>query len=204
MTVETYLEGQNLVADFKGKILDQICGFMENKTGKKSIAYSKLAVLIFKPGFDKQEIIVETSDRVEKAGLEVVFSSPMKYDKETARQHYIDLAGKPFVGELTDYLSSGDCFGMLVYGDNAIQKVRDIACGIGGSTYDLKPDGIRWKYAVWIDNKPDLTRNVLHATGDVTDVKGELNCFINGAAQKLALQKVQKRENIKADKTVNK
>ena len=46
---------------------------------------------------------------------------------ETAKKHYAEHEGKPFFDKLVKYVTSGPVIKVQVEGDDAIQKVRDLA-----------------------------------------------------------------------------
>lgn len=199
MTVKEYEELTNFEEKMKIKIIENILDEMEAITGKRKIDFSKTAYLMLKPEFTSANIIKSTEKRVAECGLKVLGASAIRYKKGTAVLHYIDLTNKPFVDELTDYLSSGNCYGMMLYGDDAIQKVRNLACGVGGKTSDVKPDGLRYEFGIRnADGKLDLTKNVVHATGDERDAKGEFICFVNLVAKSMTKQKLAEMETNKS------
>jgi nucleoside-diphosphate kinase len=63
--------------------------------------------------------------RIHKAGFEVVAIKSMRLTKEQAGGFYAVHKARPFFGELTDFMSSGKIFAMVLEADGAITKWRD-------------------------------------------------------------------------------
>ena len=145
-----------------------------------------VALVMLKPGFTAPEIREMLKDRLNDANLLILKETDVFMDKDDAKLHYPHLVSKGFYPELEEYMTSGPCYAYLVYGDNAIDKVREIACGKGGSTRDSRPDGIRYQVQKMLspNAEVDVTRNVVHATGyadgdDIyADVRREVSEFI--------------------------
>ena len=80
---------------------------------------------IIKPdavGRGQQEEILA---RIHKAGFKIVAIKSMRLTKEEAGGFYYVHRGRPFYGELTDFMSSGKIFAMVLEADGAIAKWRD-------------------------------------------------------------------------------
>ncbi len=66
--------------------------------------------------------------------------------RELARQHYAEHDGKPFFGELVDFITSGPLVAMVLEGESAVEAARQVI----GATNPLQADtgSIRGDYAV--------------------------------------------------------
>ena len=63
--------------------------------------------------------------RIHKAGFKIVAIKSMRLTKEEAGGFYSVHRERPFFGELTDFMSSGKIFAMVLEADGAIGKWRD-------------------------------------------------------------------------------
>ncbi|HXR34176.1 MAG TPA: nucleoside-diphosphate kinase [Verrucomicrobiae bacterium] len=63
--------------------------------------------------------------RIHKAGFRIVAVKSMRLTKEEAGGFYYVHQQRPFYGELTDFMSSGKIFAMVLEADGAIAKWRD-------------------------------------------------------------------------------
>jgi nucleoside-diphosphate kinase len=64
--------------------------------------------------------------RIHKAGFKIVAIKTIRLTKEEAGGFYAVHRERPFFGELTDYMSSGKIFAIVLEADGAIQKWRDV------------------------------------------------------------------------------
>ena len=63
--------------------------------------------------------------RIHQAGFKVVAIKSMRLTKEEAGGFYAVHRQRPFFGELTDFMSSGKIFALVLEADGAITKWRD-------------------------------------------------------------------------------
>jgi nucleoside-diphosphate kinase len=63
--------------------------------------------------------------RIHQAGFTIVAIKSMRLTKEEAGGFYAVHRERPFFGELTDFMSSGKIFAMVLQADGAIAKWRD-------------------------------------------------------------------------------
>ncbi len=81
---------------------------------------------IIKPDATKLGVIGKIIARFEAEGLRIVAMKKMHMSKRVAEGFYAVHAGRPFFGELTDFMSSGPCVVMVLEGENAILENRRI------------------------------------------------------------------------------
>jgi len=62
----------------------------------------------------------------EEKGLHLLAMRLMKMTKEVAAKHYEEHIGRPYYKELETFMLSGPIVAMVLAGDDAIQKVRDL------------------------------------------------------------------------------
>src|ERR1700732_4382984 len=63
--------------------------------------------------------------RIHKAGFTIVAIKSMRLTKQEAGGFYAVHKSRPFFGELTDFMSSGKIFAMVLEAEGAITKWRD-------------------------------------------------------------------------------
>jgi nucleoside-diphosphate kinase len=81
---------------------------------------------IVKPDGVEQGLIGEVIKRFEDKGLKVIGLKMVKISKREAEGFYAVHRGKSFFESLTTFMSSGPAVVMVLEGDNAIQRVRDL------------------------------------------------------------------------------
>ncbi len=81
---------------------------------------------LIKPDGVKRDLIGEILRFYEKEGLKVVALKMLRLSKEEAKRFYIVHKERPFYEELTDYMSSGPIVALVLEGENAIAKCRQI------------------------------------------------------------------------------
>lgn len=126
---------------------------------------------IVKPDGVQKNIIGEVIGRFEKAGLRVVALKMLKLDEEEAGRFYVVHKERPFYKELTSFISEGPIVVMVIEGDGAIQKVREIM----GATNpkDAKPGTIRADFAT------NIERNVVHGSDSTESAAYEIPFFFS-------------------------
>ena len=80
---------------------------------------------IIKPDAVGRNLQGEILSRIYKAGFRIVTIKTMILTKGEAAGFYAIHRERPFFGELTDFMSSGKIFAMVLEADGAIQKWRD-------------------------------------------------------------------------------
>jgi nucleoside-diphosphate kinase len=104
---------------------------------------------IIKPDGVKQKVIGDIIGRFEKGGLKVVAMRMVHMSKREAEGFYLVHKDKPFYNSLTNFMSSGPSVVMILAGDGAIAKNRQLM----GATDPKKADAgtIRATYASSIE-----------------------------------------------------
>jgi nucleoside-diphosphate kinase len=87
---------------------------------------------------------------ISEAGLEIVAVKSMRLSTVDAAGFYAVHAERPFFGELVEYMTSGPIVAMVLAGDNAIQKWRDLM----GPTDATKagPETLRGRFGTSLQN----------------------------------------------------
>jgi len=101
--------------------------------------------------------------------LKILKSKKIKISKDEASEFYKVHQTKPFYDALCGYLSSGPIIVMILEGDNAVLKNREIM----GATDPLKAEEgtLRKMYGISID------KNSVHGSDSVENAKTEIGFF---------------------------
>ena len=132
------------------------------------MSMEKTLVLV-KPDGVRKNLIGEIISRFEKRGLRVAALKMMHMDEALAKKHYAEHDGKPFFGELVEFITSGPVAAMVISGENAIKAVR----GQMGATnpLDSVPGSIRGDYALTIGE------NIVHGSDSEESAAREIKNF---------------------------
>ena len=105
----------------------------------------------------------------QKNNLKILKSKKVKISKEEASEFYKVHQTKPFYNDLCNYLSSGPIVVMILEGENAISKNRQLM----GATDPIKAEEgtLRKMYGISID------KNSVHGSDSVENGKIEIDFF---------------------------
>ncbi len=125
--------------------------------------------VMIKPDGVQKKIIGSIVDRFEAKGLTLIKAELLTISRETAEMHYREHQGKPFFGELIDFITSGPVFAMVWEGTNAVSAIRKMV----GSTNpaDAASGTIRGDYAL------DVASNIIHASDSLASAEREIKLF---------------------------
>jgi nucleoside-diphosphate kinase len=130
---------------------------------------SEVTLSLIKPDAVERNLIGKIVQIFEDNGLVIDQMKKIKVDVDFAKKFYSVHSDKPFFNDLCSYISSGPLVAMILKGDNAVQKNRDLM----GATNpkDAKPGTIRNLYAISID------KNSVHGSDSVENAKIEIDLF---------------------------
>src|SRR3954467_6867776 len=99
-----------------------------------------------KPPAPARGLSGEIIARFERKGLKIVAAKHMTVTEDLAKQHYGEHEGKPFFGELVEFITSGPIMALVFEGDEAIRAARQVI----GATNPLEsaPGSIRGDFAI--------------------------------------------------------
>jgi nucleoside-diphosphate kinase len=124
---------------------------------------------IVKPDGVKKNLIGEVLKRFEQPGLRIAAMRMLRMSIDDAKGFYIIHKERPFYDSLTSFMSEGPVVVMVVEGDNAINKVRQIM----GATNpkDAAPGTIRADFA------SDIEHNIVHGSDSKESAAYEIPYF---------------------------
>jgi len=113
-------------------------------------------LILVKPDAMQRELAGQVIARFQAIDLKLCALKMLQMDRALAERHYGVHAEKPFFGSLVDYITSGPIVAMVLAGDNAIARAREIM----GATDPAKaaPGTIR------ADFGESIERNVVHGS----------------------------------------
>ena len=124
---------------------------------------------IIKPDAVERNLDNKIKNFFEKKNLKVLKSKKVKISKEEASEFYKVHQTKPFYNDLCNYLSSGPIVVMILEGENAVLKTRQLM----GATDPSKADEgtLRKMYGLSID------KNSVHGSDSDENGKIEIDFF---------------------------
>jgi nucleoside-diphosphate kinase len=87
------------------------------------MAVERTLVLV-KPDAMRRQLAGEIVARLERRGLQLRAARLLTVDRELGEEHYAEHVGKPFFGELIEFITSGTTLALAVEGEGAITSVR--------------------------------------------------------------------------------
>ncbi|HWK16444.1 MAG TPA: nucleoside-diphosphate kinase [Solirubrobacteraceae bacterium] len=103
-------------------------------------------LILVKPDAFGRNLTGEIIARFERKGLRLAALTLMTMTRELAQQHYAEHDGKPFFGELVDFITSGPLVAMVLEGERAVEAARQVI----GATNPLQANtgSIRGDFAI--------------------------------------------------------
>ena len=124
---------------------------------------------IIKPDAVERNLENEIKDFIERKNLKIIKNKKVKISKEEASEFYKIHQTKPFYNDLCSYLSSGPIYVMVLEGENAVMKNREI---MGATDPEKAEEGtLRKLYGLSID------KNSVHGSDSEVNAKIEINFF---------------------------
>ncbi|RLC27685.1 MAG: nucleoside-diphosphate kinase [Deltaproteobacteria bacterium] len=126
---------------------------------------------IIKPDGVSRNLIGTVINRMENKGLKIAAMKMIRMTKAQAMGFYQVHEGKPFYDSVTDFMSSGPCVVMVLEGESAIKKYRDL---MGATNFKEAEEGtIRRDFAT------DIEKNVVHGSDSHETARFEISYFFN-------------------------
>jgi nucleoside-diphosphate kinase len=126
-------------------------------------------LILVKPDAFARNLTGEIISRFERKGLHLVALQHMTMTRELASQHYAEHEGKPFYGELVDFITSAPLVAMVLEGEKAIAAARQVI----GATNPLEANtgSIRGDYAI------EVGQNMVHGSDAPESAAREVALF---------------------------
>jgi nucleoside-diphosphate kinase len=126
---------------------------------------------IVKPDGVQKHLIGEVIKRFESHGLKVIALKMISIDKKEAEGFYAVHRGKPFFESLTTFMSSGPSVVMVLEGEGAISKTREL---MGATDPQQSKEGtLRRQFAT------NVEKNVVHGSDAPETAAFEIKYFFN-------------------------
>jgi nucleoside-diphosphate kinase len=126
-------------------------------------------LILVKPDAFARGLTGEIIARFENKGLRIVALRYMTMTQDLAQRHYAEHEGKPFFGELVDFIISGPLIAMVLEGEQAVTAARQVI----GATNPLEaaPGSIRGDYAIAVG------QNMVHGSDSPESAQREAELF---------------------------
>jgi nucleoside-diphosphate kinase len=126
-----------------------------------------------KPDAVEKNCIGAVLARLEQAGLRIVAAKMVQLSRKEAEQFYAVHKGKHFFEKLVTFITSGPLLAMVLEGENAILKNREVM----GATDPRKalPGTIRGDFARDVGDQ--MERNVVHGSDAPETARFEIGFF---------------------------
>jgi nucleoside-diphosphate kinase len=126
-------------------------------------------LILVKPDAWARNLTGEIIARFERKGLKLAALKQMTMSRELAQSHYAEHDGKPFFGELVDFITSGPLVAMVLEGDSAITAARQVI----GATNPLQANtgSIRGDFAIAVG------QNMVHGSDSPESAAREVGLF---------------------------
>lgn len=124
---------------------------------------------IIKPDAVAKNVIGKIVDRFESNGLRIAAMKKVQLSEADAKAFYAVHVSRPFYGELVAFMTSGPVVVMVLEGENAVAKNRDL---MGATNPKEAAKGtIRADFAESID------ANAVHGSDSLENAKNEIAFF---------------------------
>jgi nucleoside-diphosphate kinase len=126
-------------------------------------------LILVKPDAFARNLTGEIIARFERKGLRIVALKHMQMDRDLASEHYAEHEGKPFFGELVEFITSGPLMALVMEGDDAVAAARQVI----GATNPLEaaPGSIRGDFS------RAVSQNMVHGSDSVESGQRETKLF---------------------------
>lgn len=130
---------------------------------------------IIKPDATSKNLLGKIIGRFEEEGLTVSAIRKVWLSKQEAEGFYAEHSERPFFGELVEFMTSGPCVVMVLEGEGAILKNREI---MGATNPEKAAEGtLRKLYA------ESMGRNAVHGSDSPESAARETSYFFQSIQQ---------------------
>jgi nucleoside-diphosphate kinase len=131
-------------------------------------------LILVKPDAFARNLTGEIIARFERKGLRIVALRHLQMTADLAERHYAEHEGKPFFGELVEFITSGPLVAMVLEGHEAVVAARQVI----GATNPLEaaPGSIRGDFALQVG------QNMVHGSDSNESAAREIALFFGELA----------------------
>jgi nucleoside-diphosphate kinase len=130
---------------------------------------SERTLVLVKPDAVRRGLIGEIVGRLERKGLTIAALELRTLDRDTASKHYGEHEGKPFFGELVDFITGGPLVAIVAEGHRAVEAVRALM-GVTDPVASA-PGSIRGDFAL------EIGQNLVHGSDSLESAAREIKIF---------------------------
>jgi nucleoside-diphosphate kinase len=125
--------------------------------------------VMIKPDAFQRRLSGEILGRIEWRGFTLRGLKLLRVSPEQANQHYAEHEGKPFFGELVEFITSGPVIAMVVEGPAAVSTLRTMM----GATnpLDSAPGTLRGDFAL------EIGQNIVHGSDSPDSAAREIAIY---------------------------
>ncbi|HEY0636158.1 MAG TPA: nucleoside-diphosphate kinase [Pseudonocardiaceae bacterium] len=131
---------------------------------------SERTLVLVKPDGVARGLVGEVLSRIERKGLRLVAVNLRTVDRALAEQHYAEHDGKPFFGDLLDFITSGPVLAAVVEGPRAVAAFRQLAGGTD-PVEKAAPGSIRADFAL------ETQSNLVHGSDSPESAAREIKLW---------------------------
>jgi nucleoside-diphosphate kinase len=126
-------------------------------------------LILVKPDAWARRLTGEIIARFERKGLRLAALKQMTMERDLAERHYAEHEGKPFYGELVDFITSGPLVALVLEGERAVEAARQVI----GATDPVAaaPGSIRGDFATQVG------QNMVHGSDSPESAAREVALF---------------------------
>src|SRR3978361_1287744 len=130
-------------------------------------------LILVKPDAFARGLTGEIVARFERKGLKIAEMKKMTVTEDRAKEPNAEHNGKPFFGELVEFITSGPIVAMVLEGDEAVKAARQV---IGATNpIEATTGSIRGDFATQVG------QNMVHGSDAVESGQREAGIFFPGA-----------------------
>lgn len=131
---------------------------------------SERTLVLVKPDGVRRGLVGEVISRIERKGLTLAALELRTVDRALAEQHYAEHDGKPFFGDLVEFITSGTVVAAVVTGPRAITAFRQLA-GATDPVDKAAPGSIRGDFGL------EVQYNLVHGSDSPDSAAREIKLW---------------------------
>ena len=126
-------------------------------------------LFILKPDSVERGVVGKILTAVEESGLKIRRMEMVRLTPDRAKEFYVEHQGKPFLDDLVAYMTSGPCVPVVMEGENAVRRLRELMGATNPA--DAEPGTIRARFGV------NIQTNSVHGSDSPESARREVVFF---------------------------